>query len=206
MSSFQFLKSHHANSCLYFMSCWRHHLTQETFPDVPSLGLALLLLGVPSAPWDLYCPLSLSHERTDVWIDWALMEVHDIDQMSSGFKSVGCWLRFIPSAPGVATDRLLHVSLWNAKPWMSLPPPLSMSYVPGMVLCSGEASGQDRHGPFLCRPHNPMGGRDWWSGDRGKQLGNDRTEVRTMMLVSANFGETRNIFLEKKQLIFKASV
>lgn len=50
-----------------------------------------------------------------------------------------------------------------------------------------------------------MGERDWGSGDWGKQLGNDRTEVRTMMLVSGYFGETRNIFLEEKQLIFKAS-
>jgi len=80
-----------------------------------------------------------------------------------------------------------------------------MSYVPSMVLCPGEASGQDRHGPFLHRPHNSMGERDWGSGDWGKQLGNDRTEVRTMMLVSGYFGETRNIFLEEKQLIFKAS-
>ena len=61
---------------------------------------------------------------------------------------------------------------------MNIPPPLSMSYVPGMVLCPGEASGQDRHGLFLHRPHNSMGGRgrDWESGDWGKQLGNDRSE------------------------------
>ena len=50
-----------------------------------------------------------------------------------------------------------------------------------------------------------MGERDWRSGDWGKQLENDRTEVRTIMLVSAYFGETRNIFLEEKELIFKAS-
>ena len=74
-----------------------------------------------------------------------------------------------------------------------------------MVLCPGEASGQDRHGPFHHRPHNSMGERDWRSGDWGKQLENDRTEVRTIMLVSAYFGETRNIFLEEKELIFKAS-
>ena len=50
-----------------------------------------------------------------------------------------------------------------------------------------------------------MGERDWRSGNWGKQLENDRTEVRTIMLVSAYFGETRNISLEEKELIFKAS-